>query len=48
MALEPIKRKMTTKKVAGFHSFERIDLTEDVDGCGCRKNLGTTECHKDG
>lgn len=39
---------MTIKKVAGFHSFERGDLTVDLDGPGWRKNLGTIESHKDG
>lgn len=36
------------KKVAGFHSFGLELLAEDINFCGCRKNLGMIDCHTDG
>ena len=45
MALDPINRKMTMKKVAGFHSVD-FGAFEIVDGMVFRSriNLGTMEC----
>ena len=48
MALEPIKRKMQIKKVAGFHSFTCLDLEEALVSRGSLNAFGMIECHIEG
>lgn len=43
-----MKRKITMKNVAGFHSFDLGTFGDGEETRGFRKNLGMIECHTDG
>lgn len=49
IACEPMSKKMTMKNVAGFHSLDAGDFeADDARGGFLRRNLGMTDCHKEG
>jgi len=56
MALEPMSRAMTMKKVAGFQGLERYGVADfalrlsatETASSGCLKALGMKVCHSEG
>ena len=48
MALDPMSRKMTMKKVAGFQSLRLADFAGTVLLLGSLKVFGTIDCHMEG
>lgn len=48
MPLDPIRRKMQMKKVAGFQSLERWILEAIFEDSDDLKAFGTIDCHIDG